>query len=290
MPKIIGNSKVVVDDGAGLTINELVGNVATNEDRISIAHVKVANPASEPWLTLHYDEYICVLSGKIILQHSNGELEVNAGDSVFIEKGERFRPIFPVGGTEYVPVCLPAFRPDRCIREDDTERSKEVSDKLKELHSEPSTAPDQNAPSCKPVGGKVLDTLYHMCIKADWEEAKAKGEAYYPPTFETDGNYTHATAVAERLIQTANHFYQESVGDWICLRMSRKKLKNCGIITKDEPAMPVGDKEVGGSWNDWVCPHIYGGIPISVVDAEFPMIRKPLASFKGSEFLSIKFD
>ena len=56
-----------------------------------------------------------------------------------------------------------------------------------------------------------------MCVKADWEAAKAKSEAYYPPTFEADGNYTHATAVAERLIQTANHFYQESVGDWICL-------------------------------------------------------------------------
>merc|ERR1712242_521775 len=71
MPKIIGNSKVVVDDGAGLTINELVGNVATNEDKISIAHVKVANPASEPWLTLHYDEYICVLAGKILVKDSD---------------------------------------------------------------------------------------------------------------------------------------------------------------------------------------------------------------------------
>lgn len=95
MPKIIGNSKVVVDDGAGLTIKELVGNVATKDDKISIAHVNVANPASEPWLTLHYDEYICVLKEKVILQHSGGELEVNAGNAVFIEKGERFRPIFP---------------------------------------------------------------------------------------------------------------------------------------------------------------------------------------------------
>ena len=53
MPKIIGTSQVVVDDGAGLTIKELVGNVASNDDRISIAHVKVSQPASEPWLTLH---------------------------------------------------------------------------------------------------------------------------------------------------------------------------------------------------------------------------------------------
>ena len=47
------------------------------------------------------------------------ELEVKAGQTVFIEKGERFRPMFPDGGTEYVPVCLPAFRPDRCIREEE---------------------------------------------------------------------------------------------------------------------------------------------------------------------------
>jgi len=290
MPKIIGASQVVVDDGAGLTIKELVGNVASNDDRISIAHVKVSQPASEPWLTLHYDEYICVLSGRMVLQHAKGELDVKAGQAVFIEKGERFKPTFPEGGTEYIPVCLPAFRPDRCVREDDSERSKQVADNLQKLHSGPSIAPDSQAPSCKINNGEVPDTLYHMCVKADWDAAKAKGEAYYPPTFEADGNYTHATAVAERLIQTANHFYQESVGDWICLRMSREALRKCGIITTDEPAMPVGDKDVSESWSEWICPHIYGGIPISVVDAEFPMIRKPLASGKGSEFLSIKYN
>ena len=84
-----------MDDGAGLTIKELVGNVASDDDRISIAHVKVSQPASEPWLTLHYDEYICVLSGRMVLQHAKGELDVKAGQAVFIEKGERFRPTFP---------------------------------------------------------------------------------------------------------------------------------------------------------------------------------------------------
>ena len=198
--------------------------------------------------------------------------------------------IFSEGNTEYIPVCLPAFRPDRCVREDDSERSKQVAANLKQLHSAPSIVPDTQAPSCKITNCVVPDTLYHMCVKADWDAAKAKGEAYYPPTFEADGNYTHATAVAERLIQTANHFYQESVGDWICLRMSREALRKCGIVTTDEPAMPVGDKDVSDSWNEWICPHVYGGIPISVVDAEFPMIRKPLASGRGSEFLSIEYN
>ena len=40
MPKIIGKSTTVVDH-EGLTIDELAGNVATSNDRISIAHVKV---------------------------------------------------------------------------------------------------------------------------------------------------------------------------------------------------------------------------------------------------------
>lgn len=287
MPKIVGTSQLVVDDGAGLTISELVGNVASNEDRISIAHVKVSAPSSEPWLTLDYDEWLCVLTGRMVLHHADGELEVLAGQAVFIGKGERFRPMFPDGGTEYIPVCLPAFRPDRCIREDDTERSENVSTKLQALHATPT--PETAAPVLAPGEDAKPEVIYHMCVKSDWEAAKASGEAYYPPTFTEDGNYTHATAVTERLIQTANHFYQESVGDWVCLRLSRSALKACGIFTKDEQAMPVGDKPVGGEWGAWVCPHVYGGLPISVVDGEFPMVRKALASGKGSEFLSIAF-
>jgi mannose-6-phosphate isomerase-like protein (cupin superfamily) len=95
MPKIVGSAQLVVDDGAGLTIKELVGNLASDEDRISIAHVTVAAPSSEPWLTLHYDEWMCVTRGKMVIHHAGGELEVVAGQSVFIGKGERFRPMFP---------------------------------------------------------------------------------------------------------------------------------------------------------------------------------------------------
>ena len=47
-----------------------------------------------------------------------------------------------------------------------------------------------------------------MTTAAEWDEAKAKGHAYYPKTFEADGDYTHATGVPSRLIETANHFYQ----------------------------------------------------------------------------------
>ena len=50
----------------------------------------------------------------MVLHYGDGEtLDVPAGKTVMIEKGERFRPMFPEGNTEYIPVCLPAFRPDR---------------------------------------------------------------------------------------------------------------------------------------------------------------------------------
>ena len=65
-------------------------------------------------------------SGKITLaQEGQSDVEVAAGQVVKVAKGTRFQPSFPVDA-EYIPVCLPAFRPDRCIREDDTDEGKYV--------------------------------------------------------------------------------------------------------------------------------------------------------------------
>ena len=244
MPRIIGRSVNVVSVG-GLTINELAGNVATQNDVISIAHVTITEPTSEPWLTLDYDEWICVLKGKIVfLYGDNEQIEANAGDTVFVAKGERFRPVFPEDGvypTEYIPVCLPAFRPDRCIREEESTESS-VSNRLDKLHnskSQPVSVPlSTESLTCQAADS---DLLYHMCVKSNWEAAKASGNAYFPPTFVTDGYLTHATAVPARLIETANHFYQAVEGEWVCLVLSRSSLLRKGIIVRDEQPLPVGD-------------------------------------------------
>ena len=120
-----------------------------------------------------------------------------------------------------------------------------------------------------------------QCEQPRWEAAKSSGEAYFPPTFDEEG-FTHATGVPSRLIETANHFYQDSEAPWVCLRFSRTALrKKCGIVVRDERAMPVGDKAVGENWTDWVCPHVVGGIPPLVVDAVFPMTRD------GSKFVAV---
>lgn len=268
MPRIVGRSSRVVE-AQGLTIEELAGNVATKDDRISIAHVKISEPTCEPWLTLHYDEWMCVLKGRMVLHYAEGEtLEVKAGETVFIEKGERFQPVFPDGGTEYIPVCLPAFRPDRCIREDEPDSA--VSLKLRKLHHRSNGYEKEQLPS--PTEEAAPEVLYHMCQRSLWDKAKAAGEAYFPPTFSSDG-FTHATAVPSRLITTANHFYQDVQGEWVCLRFRRSALQKLGITTRDEEAMPVGEKGVSQDFTQWICPHVIGGIAPQVVDRVFPMLR-----------------
>lgn len=280
MPKITGKSTKVVEI-AGLRIDELAGNVATSEDTLSIAYVTVSQPTAEPYLTLDYDEWLCVRKGKMVLHFqkedgTDSTLEVNAGETCFVAKGERFRPVFPIVPTEYIPVCSPAFRPDRCHREEE-ENENDVTEKLLKLHG----MNDEGAAATKDSS----DILYHMCEEKLWNEAVESGKAYYPPTFKVDGNFTHATAVPQRLVETANHFYTESKGNWICLELSRSALSNIGIITKDEEGLPVGEAKVSEKWEEskWICPHIYGGLPtiksLGVLTKTFPMVRDDKGQF-----------
>lgn len=294
MIKIVGKSTRVVELPE-FYIDELAGNVASKEDTLSVARVVVTQPTSEPWLTLHYDEWICVLKGKVEMHfHEDNDtskevtiLTVLAGETCFVGKGQRFRPIFPVGDTEYIPVCIPAFKPERCIREEDGEVS-DVSKKLQSLHAAPNGSENSctTQPPSPPLPAAAVEVkvekLYHMCQKQAWEEALSKKTAYFPPTFVHDEYYTHATAVAARLIETANHFYTASEGDWICVEIDFAALTALGISVRFEAAMPVGDQNVSDDWNKWICPHIYGGIPgqvEGVVNTTYPMIRDDKGNF-----------
>ena len=275
MPKVIGKATRVVEVG-GLTIDEYVGNVGSKTDKLSIAVVKISEPTSEPWLTLDYDEWMVVLKGKVEIHFGNtGEvLTAGEGETIYIEKGERFRPVFPMSGAEYIPVCIPAFKPERCQREEENGiNTSDVSAKLEQLHHSPNNTTIDNTDN--PTWS---EKIYHMCQKSLWEKSVVSGTAYYPPTFEKDGYFTHATAVPARLLETANHFYTSTVGDWICLELSTQKLKDNGIITKFEDPKPVGNQNVRENWklNQWHCPHIFGGITVGapgVVVNTYAMIR-----------------
>lgn len=263
MPKLVGKAFRVVGT-EGLTVDELVGNASTQQDTLSVAHVRYAQPGDDPvWLNVAYDEWMSVTKGRIEVQYYNGDkletLHVGAGETCFIGKGERAKPIFPVGDTEYIAVCLPAFSPDRCVRE---YGATDVNAKIEALHRKPDYSSDH------------LSTIYHMCQRSLWDAAVAAQTAYFPPTFEQDGYFTHASAVPERMLQTANHFYKNAPGDWICLALDNAKLKALGIVTRFEEAMPVGNTDVEA--DDLRFPHIYGGIPTQiegVVSAVHPMKR-----------------
>jgi uncharacterized protein (DUF952 family) len=248
---IVGNSVKVVEVPGVICIEEIVGGVSTKDDGISVACVSTGAGTEEPWLTMQYAEWLHIKKGQCIAKtdkdSSEGDVIIEAGQTAFIEKGSTWKPTFPVA-TEYIAICLPAFRPDRCVREG--ENNEEGMELLKGMHT-----------SSVPPPPPSSDMIYHMTTKAMWDECVAKDEAYYPLTFEVDGFYTHATSVAPRLLTTANHFYQDIEGEWICLEVSRKGLKKCGIVIKDEEPLPVGDKAIGDDWMSWVCPHIYGGIP-----------------------------
>ena len=120
--------------------------------------------------------------------------------------------------------------------------------------------------------------LYHMCQKILWDTSINNATAYYPPTFEQDGYFTHATAIPDRLLATANHFYTSSVGEWICIALSQDALHNVGIVTKYEAPMAVGTTETNNEWaeQELKCPHIYGGIPAHIPGIflkSYPMLR-----------------
>lgn len=287
MPQIIGEKIKVVDTGS-FHIMEYAGNVATNNDTLSIAHVTVDHaPTKEPWLTIQYDEWICVLQGRIELHYYNNNnnnnndnnnnnvvdttdkndtknqnisiLSVRAGETVLVSKGERFRPVFPEVGTVYVPVCLPAFRPDRCAREEEEVGAETVSNTT--------TTNDDKKEGQEEKEEEIPTIVYHMCEKKRWENCCKEKRAYFPPTFVEDGYFTHATAITQRLIETANHFYKSSLDDWICLQIDTKQLlQQLGIRTIFEGAKSVGTIQTkkNNDWQTWRCPHIYGGIPTTI--------------------------
>eukprot|EP00536_Pseudo-nitzschia_multiseries_P007750 jgi/Psemu1/196337/e_gw1.185.53.1 len=310
MPKIVGKSTRVVET-EGFSIDEYAGNVSSKDDQMSLAVVKVTTPYSEPFLTLHYDEWIAVIKGQVDCHvfDEDTQTEVKAvsavaGETIFIEKGQRFKPVFPVANTEYVPVCIPAFKPERCIREDDADgRDKEeeqrIVERLADLHKD--NANGSVGTHSNDTSGTSNDecSLYHMCEESSWKAAVDSDTAYFPPTFVQDGGFTHATSIPEKLIETANHFYTSSKDNWICLKLCNAKTlkKKCGIVTIFEEPKPVGSTDVKDEWKKEnadegdeavvIFPHIYGGIPVSIpgiIADVYPMQRDP----DNGTFLSIE--
>jgi ethanolamine utilization protein EutQ (cupin superfamily) len=119
MPELIKNPSTV--EAAGTKpklIEEYVGRVNTGEQRLSIARMRSPEGWVEPGQRPEFDEYTVVLEGCLRVEHSEGALDVRAGQAVLARGGEWVRYSTPEpGGASYVAVCLPAFSPESVHRD-----------------------------------------------------------------------------------------------------------------------------------------------------------------------------
>ena len=122
MPELIPAPTRIPVPG-GKIIEEHIGAVTTPDldlgSSVSVAHMVAPAGWSEPAQTPDFDEITVVLRGQVLVEHDDGVLTVEAGQSAVARRGERVRYSCGEQGAEYVSVCLPAFTVERVNREDE---------------------------------------------------------------------------------------------------------------------------------------------------------------------------
>ncbi len=117
MPQLI-ESPVRIPVPGGKVIDEYVGRVSSSTTAASVAHMRAPAGWDEPAQTPEFDEVTLVLVGSVRVEHTDGVMEVHAGQAVVTRAGERVRYSVGEEGAEYVAVCWPAFAPELVHRED----------------------------------------------------------------------------------------------------------------------------------------------------------------------------
>jgi ethanolamine utilization protein EutQ len=117
MPTLIASpTRVTAAGNKPKLIDEYVGRVNSQTERLSVAHMRSPAGWQEPGQTPEFDEYTLVLSGSVRVEHQDGHLDVTAGQAVLAKAGEWVRYSTP-NGAEYIAVCLPAFSMDTVHRD-----------------------------------------------------------------------------------------------------------------------------------------------------------------------------
>ncbi len=111
MPKLIDSpTRVEAAGRPPKRIDEYVGRVNSEDDHVSVAHMRSPSGWIEPGQRPEFEEITLVLKGTLKVEHEEGVLEVRAGQAVVVRPGEWVRYSTPGSeGAEYVAVCLPAF-------------------------------------------------------------------------------------------------------------------------------------------------------------------------------------
>ena len=120
MPTLITQPSIIPPVGTKpKIIEEYAGRVATQDDTVSVARIICPPGWSENGQQPEFAETKVVLKGNIRVEHKEGILEVQTGQSVTSHPGEWVRYSTPQGA-EYLAVCVPAFSPQTVHRDPDT--------------------------------------------------------------------------------------------------------------------------------------------------------------------------
>ena len=123
-----------------LTISEYIGRVASGDEAISACVATVRSATKEAPQKPDFDEYVIVLEGEVHIMHGVGlsqETVISAGEGLVLTRGTRVQWVWP-GPCKYVPICLPAFSPSNCGREEATgpvAKTKDSMVYLRQLHA-----------------------------------------------------------------------------------------------------------------------------------------------------------
>jgi mannose-6-phosphate isomerase-like protein (cupin superfamily) len=100
-------------------IDEYAGRVNSGHAGVSVARMTSPEGWAEPGQRPEFEEITLVLEGMLRVEHSDGALEVRAGQAVVTAPGEWVRYSSPdPGGAKYVAICIPAFSPQTVHRDD----------------------------------------------------------------------------------------------------------------------------------------------------------------------------
>jgi hypothetical protein len=109
MPTLITQPSIIPPAGTKpKLIEEYVGRVSTQDDRVSIARIVCPPGWEETGQQPEFTETKVALKGKIRVEHKKGLLEVCAGQAVTCHPGEWVRYSTPEGA-EYLAVCVLAY-------------------------------------------------------------------------------------------------------------------------------------------------------------------------------------
>lgn len=118
MPTLIPSPTVIPAAGEPpKVIAEYVGRASHRSDDLSVAVMRSPAGWREPGQVGQFDEYTLVLSGRLLVDHADGRLDVGEDEAVCVGAGEWVRYSTP-DGARYVSVCVPAFAPERVRRDD----------------------------------------------------------------------------------------------------------------------------------------------------------------------------